>query len=178
MKAVFTGPVFSVESGVVKEPGGVRARRDVVRHSSSVAVLPVHPDGTITLIRQYRYAFRKRVIEIPAGRIDRGETPLQAAKRELREEIGLGARVWEKIVRMVPSPGLCDETVTIFRASDFFASFAEPDPDERIEVLRVSLTAGMRRLSRENPQDAKTLVALMTERRRRSEAPRVSAPSR
>lgn len=167
MKPAFKGPVFSVESRVVNEPGGVRARRDVVRHSSSVAVLPIHPDGTLTLIRQYRYAFKKKVVEIPAGRIDRGETPLQAAKRELREEIGLGARRWEKLVRLVPSPGFCDETVTIFRASDFFPSFAEPDPDERIEVLRVSLDDGIGRLSKENPQDAKTLVALLMERLRR-----------
>ena len=168
MSIVFRGPVFEVESRLVNEPGGVRARRDVVRHSSSVAILPVHPDGSITLVRQYRCAFKKAVIELPAGRIDRGETPLQAAKRELREEVGLGARRWEPLARIVPTPGFCDETVTIFRASGFFKSRAEADPDERIEVLKLSLAAARRRLAREDPQDAKTLVALLLERRRRS----------
>ena len=89
MKTVYRGPVFSIESGIIDEPGGVRARRDIIRHSGSVAVLPVHDDSRITLIRQYRCVFGKNVIELPAGRIDEGETPLQAAKRELREEIGL-----------------------------------------------------------------------------------------
>jgi ADP-ribose pyrophosphatase len=133
MKTVYRGPVFSIESGIIDEPGGVRARRDIIRHSGSVAVLPVHDDSRITLIRQYRCVFGKNVIELPAGRIDEGETPLQAAKRELREEIGLGARRWERLMRIIPSPGFLDETVTLYRASGLFNSAATPDEDERIE---------------------------------------------
>jgi ADP-ribose pyrophosphatase len=155
MKTVYKGPVFSIESGILREPGGVRARRDIIRHSGSVAVLPVHEDGRVMLIRQYRCAYDKMVIELPAGRIDRGETPLRAAKRELREEVGFGARKWERLVRILPSPG-------------FFASASEPDPDERIEVRDLSLPAALDLVARGKIEDGKTVVALLLEKQRRA----------
>jgi len=176
MKTVFKGPVFSIESGILEEPGGVRVRRDVIRHSGSVAVLPVDQDGRLTLVRQYRCAFGGDMIELPAGRIDRGETPLQAAKRELREEVGFGARSWERIVKLVPSPGFCDETVTIYRASGLFISTAEPDPDERIEILTLPLAKALVAVHRGLIDDAKTVTALLLEERRRKV--KGSAPSR
>jgi ADP-ribose pyrophosphatase len=174
VRVVFKGPVFTIESGMVREPGGVRARRDLIRHSGSVAVLPVDHMGRVILIRQYRAAFDRQVIELPAGRIDRGETALQAARRELREEAHLGARRWERLLRILPTPGFCDETVTIYRASALFERFAEPDPDERIELLTMPLTSALALLARRTIEDAKTVVALLIERER-LKAP---APSR
>lgn len=178
MKIVYQGPVFSIESGVVKEPGGVRARRDIVRHSGSVAVLPVLADERLLLIAQYRCAFGDSIMELPAGRIDEGETPLQAAKRELREEVGLGARKWERLQRILPSPGYTDETVTIFRASDLFQSAGTPDPDERIETLPVTLKKATRLMAEGRIQDAKTVVALLTEEARRDGKPATRGRSR
>ena len=176
MKTVYRGPVFSIESGILNEPGRVRARRDIIRHSGSVAVLPIDANGHLTLVRQYRCAFGRKLIELPAGRIDRGETPLQAAKRELREEVGLGARKWERLVKMIPSPGFCDETVTIYRASGLFRSVAEPDPDERIEILTLPLSKALAALRAGRIDDAKTVTALLLEERERKL--RASAPSR
>jgi ADP-ribose pyrophosphatase len=166
MRKVFEGPVFSVESGIVDEPGGVRARRDIIRHSGSVAVLPVHDDGRVVLVRQYRCAFGKNLIELPAGRIDAGETALHAAKRELREEVGLGARKWERLLRIIPSPGFCDEAVTIYRATGLFGSTSEPDPDERIKVLTLPRASALKQLRARRIDDAKTVVALLLEARR------------
>ncbi|MBX7185013.1 MAG: NUDIX hydrolase [Vicinamibacteria bacterium] len=166
MKTVYRGPVFSIESGLVREPGGVRARRDIIRHSGSVAILPVHEDGRVMLIRQYRCAYGKMVIELPAGRIDKGETPLQAGKRELREEVGLGARKWERLLRILPSPGFCDETVTLYRATGFFPSVSEPDPDERIEIRDTPLGAALDLVAQGRIEDAKTVVALLLEKQR------------
>lgn len=166
MKTVYRGPVFSVESGIIDEPGGVRARRDIIRHSGSVAVLPVHEDSRITLIRQYRCVFGKSVIELPAGRIDEGETPLQAAKRELREEIGFGARRWERLMRIIPSPGFLDETVTLYRASGLFKSAATPDADERIEASTLTLDEALRLVTTRGIEDAKTVIALLLEHQR------------
>ena len=166
MKTVYRGPVFSIESGIIDEPGGVRARRDIIRHSGSVAVLPVHDDSRITLIRQYRCVFGKNVIELPAGRIDEGETPLQAAKRELREEIVLGARRWERLMRIIPSPGFLDETVTLYRASGLFNSAATPDEDERIEASTLTLDEALRLVGTRRIEDAKTVIALLLEHQR------------
>lgn len=174
MKTVFKGPVFTIESGLVNEPGGVRARRDVVRHSGSVAILPVDQKGRLTLIRQHRVAFRRSVIELPAGRIDPGETPLHAAKRELKEEVGLGALKWERLLRILPSPGFCDETVTLFRATSLFESFAEADADERIEILRLPPGDAFALLENRKIDDAKTVVALLMEARRRRRSSRKS----
>ena len=176
MKTVYRGPVFSIESGVLEEPGGVRARRDIIRHSGSVAVLPVGAKGEVILIRQYRCAFGRWLIELPAGRIDRGETPLQAAKRELSEEVGLGARNWKRLGKIIPSPGFCDETVTIYRASGFFRRVAEPDPDERIEILTLPLEKAVAAWRRGAIDDGKTVAALLIEERARKV--RASAPSR
>jgi ADP-ribose pyrophosphatase len=168
MKTVYKGPVFYVESGSLDEPGGVRARRDIVRHSGSVAVIPVDEKGRIILVRQYRCAFGVGMIELPAGRIDPGETALGAARRELREEVGLGARKWERLVKIIPSPGFCDETVTIYRASILFESALEPDADERIEVKTLPLATALKALRGGRITDAKTVTALLLEERRRS----------
>lgn len=168
MKTVYSGVVFRVESGVVREPGGVRARRDVVRHSGSVAVLPVHDDGSVTLVRQYRCAFRTSLLELPAGRIDAGERPRAAARRELREEIGLDARSLSKLVRLIPSPGFLDETVTIFRATGLYPASATPDPDERITLVRLPFARALALVERGRIQDAKSLAALLLEARRRA----------
>jgi ADP-ribose pyrophosphatase len=166
VKVVFKGPVFSIESGTLREPGGVRARRDLIRHSGSVAVLPVDHEGRVTLIRQYRAAFKRHVIELPAGRIDPGETVLRAARRELEEEAGLAARRWERLLRILPTPGFCDETVTIYRATGLFERVSEPDPDERIELLTMSLAGALALLARRKIEDAKTVVALLLEAER------------
>jgi ADP-ribose pyrophosphatase len=98
----YQGPVFSVTTDEVEEPGGVRARRDVVRHSGSIVVLAVDDEvaksGPLVLLeRQYRHAAQSMMWELPAGRIDDGETALTAAKRELLEETGYRARLWKRI---------------------------------------------------------------------------------
>ncbi len=94
--------------------------------------------------------------------------PLQAARRELREEVGLGARKWERLLRILPSPGFCDETVTLYRATGLFSSAAEPDPDERITVLTMSIAGALKLLGSQRIEDAKTVVALLLEKGRRA----------
>ena len=118
-KTVFKGRVFHVTRDRVREPNGVTAIREVIRHSGSVVVLAVHDSGAeprVLLERQYRYAAQDYMLELPAGRIDPGEDALAAGKRELLEETGYTARRWTKALFFYPSPGFLEETMTVFLA--------------------------------------------------------------
>src|SRR5215467_15921510 len=118
-KVSFRGPVFSVATDHVEEPGNVRARRDVIRHSGSIVVLPLDDSGRVPRVlleRQYRYAAGRRMWELPAGRIDPGENPLAAAKRELLEETGYTAGKWRKALFFYVSSGFLDESMTVYLA--------------------------------------------------------------
>jgi ADP-ribose pyrophosphatase len=119
-RVVYRGPVFSVTTDRVLEPSGIAARRDMVRHQGSVVVLPVDDSGReprVLLVRQYRHAAGRSLWELPAGRIDEGESKLAAAKRELLEETGYRARRWQRALRFWVSPGFLDETMDIYLAT-------------------------------------------------------------
>src|SRR6202167_4907629 len=167
----YQGPVFSVTTDEVEEPGGVRARRDVIRHSGSIVVLAVDDvaaakpgrksEPRILLERQYRHAAQSMMWELPAGRIDDGETALTAAKRELLEETGYSARLWKRILHFYVSPGFLDETMTIYLARGLRAGKAQPEPDERIAVRFFSLTEAKKMALHGRIQDAKTICGIL-----------------
>jgi ADP-ribose pyrophosphatase len=175
----YQGPVFSVTTDEVEEPGGVRARRDVVRHSGSVVVLAVDvpaidvpvvadpkkaarkAEPRILLERQYRHAAQSMMWELPAGRIDDGETSLTAAKRELLEETGYTARQWERILHFYASPGFLDETMTIYLARGLQAGKARPEPDEKIATRFFTLSEAKRMALNGRIRDAKTISGIL-----------------
>ncbi|MFN8509655.1 MAG: NUDIX hydrolase [Deinococcaceae bacterium] len=123
-ETLYTGPIFTLER--------IQDRWDVIRHSPAVAIL-AQKDGRILIVRQHRIALGTETLEIPAGLIDPGETPLEAAQRELSEECNLGGKL-TLISRYYASPGFCDEEVYVFSATDLFERIGEPDEDENIEV--------------------------------------------
>jgi ADP-ribose pyrophosphatase len=171
--------VFSVTTDEVQEPGGVRARRDVVRHSGSVVVLAIDVPASgvlskddaakasrkgeprILLERQYRHAAQSMMWELPAGRIDDGETPLTAAKRELLEETGYRARHWKRILHFYVSPGFLDETMTIYLASGLQAGKAQPETDEKIAVRFFGLSEAKGMALQGRIRDAKTIAGIL-----------------
>ena len=129
---VFRGPVFRVTTDQVLEPAGIRARRDIVRHSGSVVILALeesHSQPRILLERQYRHAAKSYMWELPAGRIDEGERELAAAKRELLEETGYTAARWRRILKFYASPGFIDETMAVYLARGLRAGIAKPEAD-------------------------------------------------
>ena len=115
-RRVHSGRVVSLDLDDVEEPGGIRVVREVVRHPGSVAILPVHDDGSITLVRQYRRPADAEIWELPAGRLEPGEEPLRAAARELEEEAGLSAGALAPLgPAFYTTPGFCDERLQLVR---------------------------------------------------------------
>ena len=162
-KTSFRGPVFSVMTDEVEEPGNVRARRDVIRHSGSIVVLPLDDSGRVPRVlleRQYRYAAGRRMWELPAGRVDPGENHLAAAKRELIEETGYTALRWQKALFFYVSPGFLDESMTVYLARGLKKGIAQPEEDERIAVRFFPLRQAVHMVTTGKIIDAKTIASL------------------
>jgi len=174
-RIVYRGPVFWVTTDQVQEPGGVRARRDLIHHSGSVVVLAVD-DSTSTprvlLERQYRHAAKDFLWELPAGRIDPGEPEHKAAKRELLEETGYTASRWRRILKFYASPGFVAETMAVYLATGLRAGEAQPEEDEVIFKRLVPLPTAVKMATSGTIRDAKTISSIlwldhMTRTRRR-----------
>lgn len=163
-RVVYRGPAFWVTTDHVIEPSGVRARRDIVRHTGSVVILAVDGPASqpqVLLERQYRHAAGQQLWELPAGRIDEGEKPLAAAKRELREETGYSARQWKRILYFYASPGFVAEPMSVFLATGLTAGQAQPEADEVIYQRFVPLAAAVEMVLRGKIRDAKTIASIL-----------------
>ena len=159
---VFKGRVFSIDRDQVKMPNGRTVTVDVVRHSRSVVLVPVPEPGKIILIRQYRHAVNAFLWELPAGSVDGGESPEDAARRECHEEIGLVPATIVRLGAMFPTPGYCDEEMVFFRLSGLEKTDEQAalDEDEDIEAKVFELRDAREMIRRGEIQDMKTLVGL------------------
>jgi ADP-ribose pyrophosphatase len=162
-RRVYEGKVLSLDVDEVEEPGGIRATREVVRHRGSVAALPVHDDGRLVLVRQYRYPVDALIWELPAGRLDPGESVEEGVRRELEEEVGLRPRRLEALGMFYTTPGFCDEAMHLFRATDLETVTARPEDDERIESRTFTLAEVGAMIRGGEIREGKTLVALLME---------------
>ncbi|MGI4854189.1 MAG: NUDIX domain-containing protein [Janthinobacterium lividum] len=165
-KLAYQGKVFSVYTEQVREPNGVEATRDIVRHNGSVVILAVDDttdpaDPRIVIERQFRHAADRYLLELPAGRVEPGEDILAAAKRELIEETGYRAATWTRLVRYFASPGFVGEWMEIYLATGISAGEAEPEDDERIEVSLVPLSELVRMIAAGEIHDGKTIIGAM-----------------
>lgn len=165
-KLSYEGKVFSVYTDTVIEPGYEHPNtRDVIRHNGSIVVLAVDEsknpaDPDVILIRQYRHAAGQFLLELPAGRIEAGEAPLAAAKREMIEETGFRARRWTLLTKYFASPGFLGEWMQIYLARDIRAGEATPEEDEHIEIVRTPLSEAMAQVAANQIHDGKTLIGL------------------
>jgi ADP-ribose pyrophosphatase len=164
-KISYKGPLFSVHTDYVLEPGGVESRRDVIHHSGSVVVLAIDEsenrrDPYVLIEEQYRHAAGQYLLEIPAGRKEPGEKELPAAKRELLEETGFKAKRWTKLVRYYASPGFLGEWMQIYLARDLVAGRAMPEEDEYILLRRIPLSALIKSIDAGKILDGKTLIGV------------------
>jgi ADP-ribose pyrophosphatase len=139
-------------------------RRDVVRHTGSVVVMAVDDTGAeprLVLARQYRHAAQDFLWELPAGRIDPGESALAGAKRELMEETGYTAEHWERALFFYPSPGFLDETMAVFLATGLKRGKAKPEEDEVIQKRMFPLSQLVRMIVKGTMRDGKTIAGAL-----------------
>ena len=160
-KEIYRCSLFGVTEDEAADKTGWKIKRSVVRHRGSAVMMPVDDRNRIMLVRQYRLPANQPLWELPAGKLDQGEKPLQAAKRELTEETGLRAKTWKKLVSFYPSPGYVEEIMTIFLATDLTQGKAQPMEDERIET-RWFKKKEVRDMLRANEIiDAKTMIGFL-----------------
>jgi 8-oxo-dGTP pyrophosphatase MutT (NUDIX family) len=164
-ESMYSGRLVDVRIERFRHADGEEVTREIVRHQGAVGIV-AHDEQHVWLVRQPREAVGETdLLELPAGRLDvEGEQPLEAAQRELAEEIGRGARAWEPIVAYYTSAGFTDELVHLFHASDLYPEQAHSDEQERIEIVPWPL--GELRDVIEQCRDAKTLIGLMWLERR------------
>ena len=161
-REVYKCNVFRVMEEEAKEPGGFEIKRSIVRHSGSAVMLAVDEKGRILLVRQFRLPANRSLWELPAGRLDPGEKPLQTARRELREETGYQASTWKKLVSFWPSPGYVGEKMTIFLATGLKPGPPQPMEDERIECRWFTKREVDDRIRGGKIEDGKTIVGFLT----------------
>lgn len=161
-REVYKCSLFHVTEEEAKDPSGFDIKRSIVRHMGSAVMMAVDERSRILLVRQFRLPAEKYLWELPAGRLDAGENPLQAARRELREETGYKARTWKRLATFWPSPGYVGEKMTIFLATDLTEGPAEPMDDERIEC-RWFTRKEMDEMIRDGKiEDGKTMIGFLT----------------
>ncbi|MBQ7565485.1 MAG: NUDIX hydrolase [Oscillospiraceae bacterium] len=147
---------------MVELPNGHIAHREVVRHIGAVCVIPVTDDGKAVVERQYRYPMDEVITEIPAGKLDReDEDPLEAAKRELREETGYTADEWRELGMFYPAAAYCDERIHMYLARGLHRGEQELDSDEFLNVELVPIETLVGEVMNGKIPDAKTQVAIL-----------------
>ena len=160
-ETMWTGKIFSVNRLHVELPDGRESVRDVVRHNGAVAVVALTDDGRICLVRQYRTAFDRVTVEIPAGKLDPGEDPLDAAHRELLEETGFTAAKMAYLTTIASTVGFCDEVIHLYMATGLTFGKSDPDDDEFINVDMVELPKFIDAVLDGQVEDAKTIVGAL-----------------
>jgi ADP-ribose pyrophosphatase len=159
-KIIFEGLVINIEQMDVEIGNHGRHTYQVIRHPGGAAVLPIHSDGSVSLIRQIRPAVNEILLEIPAGRRNPSETALECAGRELREETGFTATTLTPLGMIHSSPGVFDEIIYLFAATGLTQGPAQPEDDEEIEVVRLPLVDVLQMVLDGRISDAKTMAAL------------------
>lgn len=159
-QSIYEGRIIQVRVEEVELPNGKTASREIVHHNGAVAVLAITDEDQIVLVRQYRKPMDRILLEVPAGKLEGDEDPKSCAERELVEETGFKAKEMDQIASFYTSPGFSDELVHLYRGKGLTAGDAQPDEDEFVEVLYLSLPEAKKYIETGEIKDAKTIMAI------------------
>ncbi len=159
-QSIYEGRIIQVRVEEVELPNGKTASREIVHHNGAVAVLAITDEDQIVLVRQYRKPMDRILLEVPAGKLEGDEDPKSCAERELVEETGFKAKEMDQIASFYTSPGFSDELVHLYRGRGLTAGDAQPDEDEFVEVLYLSLPEAKKYIETGEIKDAKTIMAI------------------
>ncbi len=160
-ETVFSGRVFDVEVRKVELCDGTIARREVVLHNGGATICALDADNNVFMVRQFRSPFEKVLLELPAGKLEKGEDPRACAIRELKEETGMTADEVTDLGFMYSSPGYCGEKIYMFLAKGLSSGEGNPDDGEFLQVTKLPLKEAVDRIMRGEISDAKTVAALL-----------------
>lgn len=161
---IYRGRVLSLRLDTVRVSDGSLALREIAEHHGAVAMLPLDDAGNVTLVKQWRAAAGRDMLEIPAGTLEPDEKPEAGAPRELKEETGLIAAHWDFLVRFFSSPGILTEEMYLYLARDLTQGDRQLMGDEEIEIVKLPLDQALARIATGEIDDAKTIVALLLTR--------------
>lgn len=164
-KELLKTSIFRVTQDHALDPAGFEIKRAIIQHPGSAVMMPVDEKGRVLLVRQYRLPARSYLWELPAGRIDPGETPLKAAKRELIEETGYRAKKWTRLASFWASPGFLAEKMNLFLATELTAGESKPMEDERIEMRWFPAKELDAMIRDGKMHDGKTMIGFLTWKR-------------
>ena len=159
-RSIYKGKIFDVIESEIRHDD-VQYKREIVVHKGSAVIIPVFADGTVAMVRQYRYAAEKFLLEIPAGTLNAGEDPQLGAERELEEEIGVRAGKIEKLTEFYVSPGFLTEKMHLFLSTDLTPTKQNLEIDEILSVERYSFPDLLEMIRRGEIEDAKTSIGIM-----------------
>jgi len=158
---IFSGRIIDVRRDKVRLVNGRTVTREVVEHLGGAVVVPVDEKGNVIAVRQFRYPFERELLELPAGKLERGEDPLECAVRELSEETGYTAGRFTFLGEAYPSPGYCHESLYIYLATDLKAGAQHLDEDEFLRVEVIPLEEFVRAVMDGKVRDAKTIIGVL-----------------
>ncbi len=157
----FKGRIINLRVDEALLPNGATATREVVEHNGGICVVPITENGEVLMVEQYRYPYGEVILEIPAGKRDGNEEPLEGGKRELREETGAVAENYTFLGELYPTPGYCGEVIYMYLATGLSFGETDPDDDEFLNVKKIPLEKAVDMIMKGEIKDAKTQTAIL-----------------
>ena len=161
VQGIFSGKIINVHTDKITLVDGTEAQREVVDHPGGVAIIGLTENNEVLMVRQFRYPYKETIYEIPAGKLEKGEDPREAAIREFREECGAVAEKFEPLGEIYPTPGYCGEIIRIFYATDLTFGEQELDEDEYLEVIKMPFSECVAKIMSGEIKDAKTIIGIL-----------------